>query len=232
MASWAPAMFGDTLVGKDGEVVNTVDALKDKVVGVYFSAHCWAGVPNFNRSQTGLRGLAPLATAAAAASSAATGLEQRPSAVGARTFTTSPAAAAAAAVAAKTPPNVRGDVKLGGGVMDSKDKSAMRTATGVRTFTSSPAAAYAKGGGGSGGGGGLKSPGKVREGSAYQTETRKIILSLRKVRKVTDTGKGVLLPYSQRQYSSKTYCASTHVQSMTAQTMTAGPRNQSDTPRE
>jgi hypothetical protein len=72
----------------------------------------------------------------------------------------------------------------------------------------------------------------VMEGSAYQTETRKIILSLRKVRKVTDTGKGVLLPYSQRQYSSKTYCASTHVQSMTAQTMTAGPRNQSDTPRE
>ena len=35
-----------------------------------------------------------------------------------------------------------------------------------------------------GGGGGYKSPGKVKEGSAYQTETRKVILSLRKVRKV------------------------------------------------
>jgi hypothetical protein len=42
MASCPPAMFGDTLVGKDGEVVNTVDALKDKVVGVYFSAHWYA----------------------------------------------------------------------------------------------------------------------------------------------------------------------------------------------
>lgn len=38
MASWAPDMFGDVLVGKDGEV-NTAEALKDKVVGVYFSAH-------------------------------------------------------------------------------------------------------------------------------------------------------------------------------------------------
>jgi hypothetical protein len=45
------------------------------------------------------------------------------------------------------------------------------------------------GGGGGGGGGaktggggsGMKSPGKVKEGSAYQTETRKIILSLSKV---------------------------------------------------
>ena len=54
------------------------------------------------------------------------------------------------------------------------------------------------GGGGKGGGGGgaaktsgnqgHKSPGKVKEGSAYQTETRKIILSLGKVRKVTPNG--------------------------------------------
>lgn len=39
MATWAPAMFGDVLVGKDGAEVNTADALKDKIVGVYFSAH-------------------------------------------------------------------------------------------------------------------------------------------------------------------------------------------------
>lgn len=63
---------------------------------------------------------------------------------------------------------------------------------GARTFlTTSAAAAAAKGGRG-GGGGSFKSPGKVKEGSAYQTETRKIILSLRKVRKVTDTGKELL----------------------------------------
>ena len=37
-----------------------------------------------------------------------------------------------------------------------------------------------------------KSPGKVKEGSAYQTETRKIILSLSKVRKVTPTGKELI----------------------------------------
>jgi ATPase subunit of ABC transporter with duplicated ATPase domains len=55
------------------------------------------------------------------------------------------------------------------------------------------------GGGGGGGGGakpagnqGLKSPGKVKEGSAYQTETRKIILSLAKVRKVTPNGKELI----------------------------------------
>ena len=54
-----------------------------------------------------------------------------------------------------------------------------------------------KGGGGGGGaktGGnqGHKSPGKVKEGSAYQTETRKIILSLGKVRKVTPNGKELI----------------------------------------
>ena len=57
-----------------------------------------------------------------------------------------------------------------------------------------------KSGGGGGGGGGAKtggnqghkSPGKVNEGSAYQTETRKIILSLGKVRKVTPNGKELI----------------------------------------
>ena len=56
------------------------------------------------------------------------------------------------------------------------------------------------GGAGGGGGGGAKtggnqghkSPGKVKEGSAYQTETRKIILSLGKVRKVTPNGKELI----------------------------------------
>lgn len=59
----------------------------------------------------------------------------------------------------------------------------------------------APGGGGgkaSGGGGGgapagkYKSPGEVKSGSAYQTETRKIILSMNKVRKVTPTGKELI----------------------------------------
>lgn len=44
------------------------------------------------------------------------------------------------------------------------------------------------GGGGSGGGGKYKSPGDVREGSAYSQETRKIILSLDKIRKVGGRG--------------------------------------------
>jgi ATP-binding cassette ChvD family protein len=57
------------------------------------------------------------------------------------------------------------------------------------------------GGGGGGGGSGAaktggnsghKSPGKVKEGSAYQTETRKIILSLSKVRKLTPNGKELI----------------------------------------
>ena len=53
------------------------------------------------------------------------------------------------------------------------------------------------GGGGGGGGGGAssgkyKSPGEVKEGSAYQTETRKIILSMSKVRKVTSNGKELI----------------------------------------
>ena len=63
--------------------------------------------------------------------------------------------------------------------------------------------AAAPGGGGGGGGGGaaakkqnqsMKSGGSkgVSEGSAYQTETRKIILSLNKVRKVTPQGKELI----------------------------------------
>ena len=50
----------------------------------------------------------------------------------------------------------------------------------------------AGGGAKTGGNQGHKSPGKVKEGSAYQTETRKIILSLSKVRKVTPTGKELI----------------------------------------
>ena len=49
-----------------------------------------------------------------------------------------------------------------------------------------------KGGGGGGGGQKLKSPGDVRQGSAYTQETRKIILSLEKIRKVTPAGKEIL----------------------------------------
>ena len=68
---------------------------------------------------------------------------------------------------------------------------------GGRNYVTTSPAAAAKGGGGgggggSGGGGNFKSPGKVKEGSAYQTETRKVILSLRKVRKVTSTNKELL----------------------------------------
>jgi ATP-binding cassette ChvD family protein len=48
------------------------------------------------------------------------------------------------------------------------------------------------GGAKTGGNQGHKSPGKVSEGSAYQTETRKIILSLGKVRKVTPNGKELI----------------------------------------
>ena len=41
MSSFASSMFGDTLVGKSGNV-NTAEALAGKVVGIYFSAH-WCG---------------------------------------------------------------------------------------------------------------------------------------------------------------------------------------------
>jgi ABC-type multidrug transport system fused ATPase/permease subunit len=47
-------------------------------------------------------------------------------------------------------------------------------------------------GGGGGGGGKYKSPGEVRDGSAYSQETRKIILSLEKIRKVSPSGKELL----------------------------------------
>ena len=53
-----------------------------------------------------------------------------------------------------------------------------------------------KTGGGGGGGGGAsgkyKSPGEVKEGSAYQTEKRKIILSMSKVRKRKPNGKELI----------------------------------------
>ena len=39
MASWAPALFGDVLVGRDGTERDTTTALAGKTVGIYFSAH-------------------------------------------------------------------------------------------------------------------------------------------------------------------------------------------------
>ena len=39
MASWANAMFGDVLVGRDGTKHDTSTALAGKTVGIYFSAH-------------------------------------------------------------------------------------------------------------------------------------------------------------------------------------------------
>jgi len=50
----------------------------------------------------------------------------------------------------------------------------------------------AKQGGAGNGGGGYKSPGEVRDGSAYSQETRKIILSLSRVSKVAPNGKQIL----------------------------------------
>ena len=58
----------------------------------------------------------------------------------------------------------------------------------------------AGGGGGGGGGPKLKSPGEVASGSAYQTETRKIILSLSKVTKRTPQGKELLKDVSLGMY--------------------------------
>mmetsp|Transcript_6359 Transcript_6359/g.17783 ORF Transcript_6359/g.17783 Transcript_6359/m.17783 type:complete len:652 (+) Transcript_6359:178-2133(+) len=46
--------------------------------------------------------------------------------------------------------------------------------------------------GGGGGGGSYKSPGDVRDGAAYEQETRKIILSLDRVSKVAPNGKQIL----------------------------------------
>jgi len=51
--SWAPALFGDVLLSKDGAEVKTEEALADKVVGIYFSAHwcppCRGFTPEFAR---------------------------------------------------------------------------------------------------------------------------------------------------------------------------------------
>ena len=62
--------------------------------------------------------------------------------------------------------------------------------------------AKGKPGGRGGGGGGpkLKSPGEVASGSAYQTETRKIILSLSNVTKRTPQGKELLKDVSLGMY--------------------------------
>ena len=50
-----------------------------------------------------------------------------------------------------------------------------------------------KGGGGNGAGGGsFKSPGQVKQGDAYATETRNIILSLNNVKKQAPNGKQIL----------------------------------------
>mmetsp|Transcript_19916 Transcript_19916/g.43567 ORF Transcript_19916/g.43567 Transcript_19916/m.43567 type:complete len:675 (-) Transcript_19916:182-2206(-) len=59
------------------------------------------------------------------------------------------------------------------------------------------------GGGGKGGGGGgksFKSPGEVKEGSAYATETRKTILTMQKVGKVAPSGKQILKNISLGMY--------------------------------
>ncbi|GLI60196.1 hypothetical protein VaNZ11_002265 [Volvox africanus] len=69
-----------------------------------------------------------------------------------------------------------------------------------------PSTGPARGGGGSGGGGGsatstkYKSPGEVRQGGAYKEETRKIILSLERVRKVAPSGKELLKGVSLGMY--------------------------------
>jgi ABC-type multidrug transport system ATPase subunit len=59
-----------------------------------------------------------------------------------------------------------------------------------------PPTSKGDGGGGSksggGGGGGYKSPGNVREGAAYEQETRKVILNLDRVTKTAPSGKKLL----------------------------------------
>ena len=69
-------------------------------------------------------------------------------------------------------------------------RSAAKRARGPRDAPPSGAG----GGGGSGGGNktGFKSPGNVREGSAYEQETRKIVLSLDRVTKTAPSGKKLL----------------------------------------
>lgn len=72
---------------------------------------------------------------------------------------------------------VKGPRKDGGGGSSAGGKSA--------TKTKPPSGA-------ANGGGGYKSPGDVRDGSAYSQETRKIILSLDRVSKVAPNGKQIL----------------------------------------
>lgn len=59
MASWAPALFGDALVAEGGTEVNTEDALKDKIVGVYFSAHWCVSPPPPRESDARAHGVTP-----------------------------------------------------------------------------------------------------------------------------------------------------------------------------
>ena len=60
MASWAPALFGDVLVGRDGTERDTTTALAGKTVGIYFSAHwcppCRQFTPSFARAYEKLTG--------------------------------------------------------------------------------------------------------------------------------------------------------------------------------
>ena len=60
MASWAPALFGDVLVGRNGTERDTTTALAGKTVGIYFSAHwcppCRQFTPSFARAYEKLTG--------------------------------------------------------------------------------------------------------------------------------------------------------------------------------
>ena len=104
--------------------------------------------------------------------------------------------------AARSPIGWRGSVVAGAVVPGSAvtQRTSKRGDLCVRAGKKDKRKAGKGGGGGGGGGGGAKtggnqghkSPGKVKEGSAYQTETRKIILSLGKVRKVTPNGKELI----------------------------------------
>ncbi|GLC42782.1 hypothetical protein PLESTB_001417500 [Pleodorina starrii] len=84
-------------------------------------------------------------------------------------------------------------------VQAAKKKSGPKTAV-------PPSTGPARGGGSGGGGGGsasttkYKSPGDVRQGGAYKEETRKIILSLERVRKVAPGGKELLKGVSLGMY--------------------------------
>ncbi|KAG2486629.1 hypothetical protein HYH03_014686 [Edaphochlamys debaryana] len=77
--------------------------------------------------------------------------------------------------------------------------SAAKKKTGPKT-SAPPAKEPVKGGGGGGAATKYKSPGDVRSGSAYKEETRKIILSLERVRKVAPGGKELLKGVSLGMY--------------------------------